>query len=88
MFIILFKLKIYKIILIKVLNEMERNLQDVLAVARNIMVNPMLVPGGGATEMEISHRLNEKAKSVQGLEQLPLRAGNNSIVIIFKKIKK
>jgi T-complex protein 1 subunit gamma len=33
---------------------MERNLQDCLAVAKNIFVNAKLVPGGGATEMEIS----------------------------------
>jgi len=57
-----------------VLNEMERNLHDCLAVARNLMVNPRLVPGGGALEMELAHRLGEKAKTVEGLQQLPLRA--------------
>mmetsp|Transcript_41206 Transcript_41206/g.36541 ORF Transcript_41206/g.36541 Transcript_41206/m.36541 type:complete len:560 (-) Transcript_41206:437-2116(-) len=57
-----------------VLNEMERNLQDALAVAKNIMINPKLVPGGGATEMAISAKLLEFAKSVEGLEQLPLKA--------------
>ena len=59
------------------MNEVERNLQDALAVTKNILVNPKLVPGGGATEMEISHKLNEKAKTLEGLQQLPLRAGNN-----------
>lgn len=53
---------------------MERNLHDALAVARNIIVNPKLIPGGGAIEMELSQRINEKAKTVEGLEQLPLRA--------------
>ncbi len=38
-----------------VLNETERNLQDALHVARNIMLNPKLVPGGGAVEMAVSH---------------------------------
>jgi len=51
-----------------VLNEMERNLQDCLAVAKNIFVNPKLVPGGGATEMEISQRLDQMANSIDGLE--------------------
>lgn len=51
-----------------VLNEMERNLQDALAVAKNIMINPKLVPGGGATEMAISAKLLESAKSVEGLQ--------------------
>jgi T-complex protein 1 subunit gamma len=56
------------------LNEMERNLHDALGVARNIFANPKLVPGGGATEMEISHKLNEIAKSITGLSQKPYRA--------------
>lgn len=38
-----------------VLVETERNLQDALHVARNIMLNPKLVPGGGAVEMAVSH---------------------------------
>ena len=44
-----------------VLNEIERNLQDALGVARNVLINPKLVPGGGALEMELSCRLMEKA---------------------------
>lgn len=53
---------------------MERNLHDAMHVARNITLDPKLIPGGGACEMELSHRLNEKAKSVEGLMQLPLQA--------------
>lgn len=49
------------------LNEMERNLHDALGVARNIFSSPRLLPGGGATEMELSKRLLEKAKNVTGL---------------------
>jgi T-complex protein 1 subunit gamma len=37
-----------------ILNEAERNLQDALHVARNIMLDPRLVPGGGAVEMAVS----------------------------------
>lgn len=65
-----------------VLNEIERNLQDALAVARNIMVNPKLLPGGGATEMELSHRLLEKAKTVEGLQQLPMKAAAYAFEVI------
>merc|ERR1719412_3254836 len=46
-----------------ILNEVERNLQDAIHVARNIFLNPKLVPGGGAVEMEVSHLLNEKSKN-------------------------
>lgn len=56
------------------LNEMERNLHDALGVARNLFAHPKLVPGGGATEMEIAHRLNQDAKKIGGLEQKPFRA--------------
>ena len=46
---------------------MERNLHDALAVSRNILINPKLVPGGGAIDMEVSSRLNEYAKTIEGL---------------------
>lgn len=57
-----------------VLNEMERNLHDCLAVAKNIFVNPKLVPGGGAIEMEVSAHLERISSSIEGLHQLPFRA--------------
>lgn len=38
-----------------ILNETERNLQDALHVARNILLEPKLVPGGGAVEMAVSY---------------------------------
>jgi T-complex protein 1 subunit gamma len=44
-----------------VLNEIERNLHDALGVARNVVINPKLVPGGGALEMELACRMMEKA---------------------------
>jgi len=56
------------------LNELERNMHDALGVARNVFSNPMLLPGGGATEMELSVRLHAAAKNVQGLQQKPYKA--------------
>ncbi|PVV02124.1 hypothetical protein BB560_003429 [Smittium megazygosporum] len=54
------------------LNEIDRNLQDAMSVARNVMVRPLLCPGGGASEMALSVLLSQKAKSsVPGVEQLP-----------------
>jgi len=38
-----------------ILMEIERNLQDAMNVARNVMVDARLVPGGGAVEMALSH---------------------------------
>lgn len=34
-----------------ILNEIDRNLADAMSVARNVFFNPVLAPGGGATEM-------------------------------------
>lgn len=65
-----------------VLNEIERNFQDAMNVARNVMIDPMLVPGGGACEMEIAKLLEEKAKSVTGVTQWPFRALARSFEVI------
>lgn len=37
-----------------ILMEMERNLQDAMQVARNVFMDPKLLPGGGAIEMALS----------------------------------
>ncbi|KAJ2653942.1 T-complex protein 1 subunit gamma, partial [Coemansia sp. RSA 1285] len=54
------------------LNEIDRNLQDAMCVARNVLFSPYLCPGGGATEMALSVQLAQRAKSdVSGVEQWP-----------------
>lgn len=65
-----------------VLNEVERNLQDAMCVARNIMFTPRLAPGGGATEMAVSVKLSEKAKQLKGVEQWPYRAVADAMEVI------
>jgi len=65
-----------------VLNEMERNLQDAMSVARNILQCPMLVSGGGAFEMELSTQLLEKSKEVDGLLQGPYQAVARALEVI------
>lgn len=59
-----------------ILNETERNLQDALHVARNLMLEPKLVPGGGAVEMAVSLALSRK--QIQG----PYRAVAQALEII------
>ncbi|CAN4105551.1 unnamed protein product [Withania somnifera] len=56
------------------LNEVERNLQDAMSVARNIIKCPKLVPGGGATELTVSAMLKLKSSSVEGIEKWPYEA--------------
>jgi len=65
-----------------VLNEIERNLHDALGVARNVVLNPKLVPGGGALEMELACRLREKANLVEGTEQWPYKALASALEVI------
>lgn len=65
-----------------VLNEIERNLHDALAVARNVMNNPKLVPGGGALEMELACRLNTIATTVEGIHQWPYKALASALEVI------
>lgn len=47
-----------------ILNELERDLQDALCVARNVYVQPMLVPGGGAIEMAVASKLFVNSRSL------------------------
>lgn len=65
-----------------ILNEIERNLQDAMSVARNVMFHPRLCPGGGATEMAVSVRLSQKAKSVEGVAQWPYKAIADAMEVI------
>ncbi|KAF9870167.1 hypothetical protein CkaCkLH20_12401 [Colletotrichum karsti] len=65
-----------------VLNEIERNLQDAMGVARNVMFNPRLAPGGGATEMAVAVRLSQLAKSVEGVQQWPYKAVADALEVI------
>merc|ERR1719325_527610 len=65
-----------------ILNEVERNLQDALNVARNLYQDPFIVPGGGATEMEVAHQLGLKAKSLSGVIQWPYKAVTAALEII------
>jgi len=65
-----------------ILNEIERNLQDAMSVARNVMFHPRLSPGGGATEMAVSVRLSQKSKSIEGVQQWPYRAVAEAMEVI------
>merc|ERR1711865_175111 len=69
-----------------VLNEMERNLHDAFAVARNIILEPKLLPGGGAIEMEIAARMKEKAKTIEGTRQYAYRAVADALEVIPRSL--
>jgi len=65
-----------------VLNEIERNLIDAMNVVRNIVLDPRIVPGGGAVEMAIAHALTQEAKTIEGVQQLPFKAVSQALEVI------
>jgi thermosome len=56
------------------LDEAERNLNDVLHSLRNIMREPKILGGGGAPEVEIAMQLRDYAATIGGKEQLAIEA--------------
>lgn len=65
-----------------VLNEIERNLQDAMQVVRNVVYNPRLLPGGGATEMALAVGLRKQGQTVQGIQQGPFMAVGDAMEVI------
>jgi T-complex protein 1 subunit gamma len=65
-----------------VLNEVERNMHDAMGVCRNVMINPKLVPGGGALEMELATKLIEFSKNIEGVQQWPFKAIASALEVI------
>lgn len=66
----------------EVLHEVERNLQDAMAVGRNILINANMVPGGGAVEMAVGQRLRAKSKTITGVSQYAYRAVGEALEVI------
>lgn len=64
------------------LNEIERNLQDAMNVVRNIVFDPRVMPGGGATEMAIGQALVAQSKTMDGVSQWPFRAVAEALEVI------
>lgn len=65
-----------------ILNEIDRNLADAMAVARNVMFHPRLAPGGGATEMAVAVRLGQLARGIEGVQQWPYKAVAEAMEVI------
>jgi len=65
-----------------VLNEIERNLGDAMQVIRNVVFEPLLLPGGGATEMAVGQALARSSVGLEGVEQWPYVAAGKALEVI------
>jgi len=57
-----------------IVNEVERCFEDGLGVACQLLENPVLLPGAGATQSAIARRLRRDAEGVPGREQIAIEA--------------
>jgi thermosome len=69
-----------------VVDELERAMNDALRVVGVVVEDKMLVPGGGAPEVELSLRLREYAATVGGREQLAIEAFADAMEVIPKTL--
>jgi thermosome len=65
-----------------VVDEAERALHDALKVVSVAIEDGVIVPGGGAPEMELSLRLRDYGQSVGGREQLAIEAFAEALEVI------
>jgi len=65
-----------------VLQEVERNLNDAMNVARNIYKDPRIVYGGGCIEMALATFLRNKSQTVQGQMAFPYKAVASALEVI------
>lgn len=66
-----------------VLNEIERNLQDAMQVVRNVVLEPRLLPGGGATEMAVANAIRRRLPEVEGVKKFACEAVANALEVMF-----
>jgi len=58
----------------RVVDEAERAIHDALCVVRDVVVEPYVVVGGGATETEVAKMLRSYGEKLSGKEQLAVQA--------------
>jgi thermosome len=69
-----------------VVDELDRAMEDALRVVGVVVEDKMLVPGGGAPEVELALRLREYASTVGGREQLAIEAFADAMEVIPKTL--
>jgi len=63
-------------------DEAERAIHDALSVVRDVVVEPMVIVGGGAAEAEVARLLRTYAQKLSGKEQLAVQAYAEALEIV------
>jgi len=69
-----------------VVDEAERMLNDALSVVKAAVELPYILPGGGASEIELAKRLRTFARSIGGRQQLAIEVYANALEVIPKTL--
>ncbi|MFW5945419.1 MAG: thermosome subunit alpha [Candidatus Natronoplasma sp.] len=69
-----------------VVDELERAIEDAIKVVSVAIEDGAVLPGGGATEIELSNRLSDMAGSVEGREQIAFEEFAESLTVIPRTI--
>ncbi len=65
-----------------IIDEVERAIRDGLGVVASVLKTGLVVPGGGAIEIELSRRLKHFGQSLSGREQLAIEEFANALEFI------
>eukprot|EP00038_Savillea_parva_P007407 m.169936 g.169936 ORF g.169936 m.169936 type:complete len:564 (-) comp13169_c0_seq1:154-1845(-) len=68
------------------IEETERSLHDAIMIVRRAIKNDAVVAGGGAIEMELSKRLREYAREIEGKQQLIISGFAKALEVIPRQL--
>nr|WCZ58649.1 T-complex protein 1 subunit eta [Seculamonas ecuadoriensis] len=68
------------------IEEAERSLHDAIMIVRRAITHSSIVPGGGATEMELSRHLHDFSRTIVGKEQLIINAFAKALEVIPRQV--
>jgi thermosome len=71
---------------VALLDELEGSMDDAIGVLRDTVEEPAILPGGGATEIEVAMKLRKYAKRTRGREQLAVAEYANALESIPKTL--
>ncbi|HEY0089990.1 MAG TPA: thermosome subunit beta, partial [Candidatus Lokiarchaeia archaeon] len=69
-----------------VVDEAERMIKDALSVVKATIENPYILPGGGASEIELAKRLKAFSRNIGGRQLLAIEIYANALEIIPKTL--